>query len=253
MNLQRILTSWSIRQKLLLLLLVIFLPALGIIVASGLHERHDAILKAQHHASLLAQSLAAQQDQIASSTKTMLSVLAQLRQVQSLDAPACNELFRELRLRYPFYSTISAVTPDGNLFASSEPFQPGLNLSDRKHIRDAIRTLDFSVGEYIVGRVSKVNSLNFTFPVLDAHQKLVAIVIAGVNLNEFSRFISTANLPEGSAVIFTDHRGIRLYRLPEHEAAAIGEPATKGFFDSISGQAEEGLFEWEGSGWHNSH
>ena len=135
----------------------------------------DAILKAQHNASLLAQSLAAQQDQIANSTKTMLSVLAQLREVQSLNAPACNELFRELHLRYPFYSIIGAVTPDGNLFASSEPFQPGLNLSDRKHIRDAIRTLDFSVGEYIVGRVSKVNSLNFTFPVLDAQKKLVAI------------------------------------------------------------------------------
>ena len=246
MNLQRILTSWSIRQKLLLLLLVIFLPALGIIIASGLNQRRDAILKAQHNASLLAQSLAAQQDQMANSTKTMLSVLAQLRRVQSLDAPVCNELFRELQLRYPFYSTISAVTPDGKLFASSEPFQPGLNLSDRKHIRDAIRTLDFSVGEYIVGRVSKVNSLNFTFPVLDAQKKLVAVLIAGLNLNEFSHFISTVNLPAGSAVVFTDHRGIRLYRLPNHEAVAIGEPATKGFFDPISGQAEEGLFEWAG-------
>ena len=54
-------------------------------------------------------------------------------------------------------------------------------------------------------------------------------VIAGVNLNEFSRFISTANLPEGSAVVFTDHKGIRLYRLPEHEATAIGEPVHQGF------------------------
>src|SRR5271157_5434097 len=228
MNLQRILTSWSIRQKLLLLLLVIFLPALGIIVASGLNQRRDAILKAQHNAFLLARSLAAQQDQIASSTKTMLSVLAQLRQVQSLNAPPCNELFEELHQRYPFYSTISAVTPNGNLFASSEPFQPGVNLSDRKHIQDAIRTLDFSVGEYIVGRVSKVNSLNFTFPVLDAQKKLVAILIAGLNLNEFSRFISTVNLPAGSAVIFTDHQGRRLYRLPEHEATAIGGRVSQG-------------------------
>ena len=157
MILPRILTNWSIRQKLLLLLLVIFLPALGIIVASGLNQKRDAIQKAENKASILAQSLAAQQDQIANSTKTMLSVLAQLRMVQNLDAPACNELFRELRRRYPFYSTITAVTPDGNLFASSEPFQPGINLSDRKHIQDAIRTLDFSAGEYIVGRVSKFN------------------------------------------------------------------------------------------------
>ncbi len=176
----------------------------------------------------------------------MLSVLAQFREVHSLNAPACNELFRELRRRYPSLLDHICGHPGWQTLASSGPFQPGLNLSDRKHIRDAIRTLDFSVGEYIVGRVSKVNSLNFTFPVLDAQKKLVAIVIAGINLNEFGRFISTANLPEGSAVVFTDLKGIRLYRLPEHEATAIGEPATEGFFASISSQAAEGLFEWRG-------
>lgn len=241
---QRILTSWSIRKKLLLLLLVIFLPALGIIVVSGLNQRRDAILKAQRNASLLAQSLAAQEAQIASSTRTMLGILAQLREVQSLNAPSCNELFRELHLRYPFYSFIGAVTPDGNVFAASEPFQPVVNLSDRKHIQDAIRTLDFSVGEYIVGKISKVKSLNFTFPVLDGQKKLVAILIAGFNLNEFGRFITTVHLPEGSAVVFTDYKGIRLFRLPENEATPIGVRVLQDFFDPISGQAEEGWFEW---------
>jgi PAS domain S-box-containing protein len=244
MNFQRLFTAWSIRRKLLLLLLVIFLPILGIIVGSGLNQRRDAILKAQRDASILAQSLGAQQDQIANSTKTMLGILGQLREVQSLNGAACNELFRQLHLRYPFYSFIGAVTPDGNVFAASDPFQPGLNLSDRKHIQDAIKTLDFSVGEYIVGRISKVKSLNFTLPVLDAQKKLVAILIAGFNISEFGRFITTVNLPEGSAVVFTDHQGIRLYRLPENKATAVGKPALKGFFAPISGQAEEGLFEW---------
>jgi PAS domain S-box-containing protein len=245
MDIKRTFTQYPLRRKLLFLLLVIFLPALGIIVVSGLNQRREAILKAQHNASLLARSLAAQQNQVANSTKIMLSVLAQLRMVQNLDAQACNDVFRELRLRYPFYSTITAVTPDGNLFAASEPFQPGINLSDRKHIQDAIKTLDFSVGEYIVGRVSKVNSLNFTFPVLNAQKKLIAILIAGINLNEFDRFITDVHLPEGSAVVFTDHKGIRLFRLPEHGATAIGKPGAKGYFDAISGRAEEGLFEWK--------
>ena len=79
----KILTSWSIRKKLLLLLSVVFLPVLGIVVVSGLNQRHDAILKAQHNASLLAQSLAAQQEQIANATKTLLNVLAELREVQN--------------------------------------------------------------------------------------------------------------------------------------------------------------------------
>ncbi len=244
MNIKRIFTQSSFRRKLLFLLLVIFLPALGIIVVSGLNQRRDAILKAQHNASLLVQSLAAQQDQITNSTKIMLNVLAQLRIVQNLDAQACNHLFRELQLRYPIYSIISLATPNGNNSAASEPFQPGVNLSDRKHFQDAIRTLDFSVGEYIVGRVSKVHSLNFTFPVFSAQKKLVAILIAGINLDEYDHFITTVHLSEDSSVVFTDHKGIRLLRFPENEATAIGKPVTKGYFDAISGRAEEGLFEW---------
>ena len=99
------------------------------------------------------------------------------------------------------------------------PFAPGsINLADRKHIKDAIRTRDFSVGEYIVGMVSKAVSLNYTFPVLDAHQNLIAVVIAGFNLNEYARFLSKVSLPKGSAVVVTDWRGVprfaRIDRFP---------------------------------------
>jgi hypothetical protein len=119
-----ILTSLPIRKKLVLLLLLIFLPALGIIVASGVRQRRDGIAKAHNSASLVVESLAAQQEQIAIATKTMLGILAQLREVQALDAKACNKLFAELHHRYPFYSVILAATPDGNVFAASMPFAP---------------------------------------------------------------------------------------------------------------------------------
>ncbi len=55
------------------------------------------------------------------------------------------------------------------------------------------------------------------------HKKLVAILIAGFDLSEFGRFISAVNLPAGSAVAFTDSTGMRLYRLPQHEATPLGQ------------------------------
>ncbi|HUJ70027.1 MAG TPA: hypothetical protein VLW86_10925, partial [Syntrophorhabdales bacterium] len=154
MESRRILMGWPIRKKLLLLLLIIFLPALAAIVATGLSQRRNDIAKAGRDIMLLAQSLAAQQEQVTLSTKTMLATLARLPEVQRLDRKACSTLFQELNRQYPFYTVILGVTPDGRVFAASKPFQPGTDLSDRKHVRDAIRTFDFSVGEYIVGRVS---------------------------------------------------------------------------------------------------
>ncbi len=240
----KIMKSLPIRGNLLLLLLFIFLPAFGIIVASGLSNRRDEIKKAENSALLLVQSLAAQQEQIAISTKVMLSTLAQFHEVRSLDSEACNVIFREMYNRYPFYSVILAVTPDGNVWSASMPFERGsLNLADRKHVRDAIRTKDFSVGEYIRGRVSNKVSLNYTYPVFDASNNLVAILIAGFDLNEYARFVSKVSLPEDCAIVMTDHKGIRLYRFPSDDRTAPGTPLPADSFKLVSGNSGEGIFE----------
>ncbi len=244
---QRTLSSWPIRKKLLLFLMLVFLPASVIIVSSGLEQRRDEIAKAEKDALLLVQSLAAQQEQIVIGTRQMLSTLAQLPELQRLDSEACNELFSELHKRNPFYSTISAATPDGCLFAASAPFEPGsINLSDRKHFRDAIETGDFSVGEYIVGRLSNVPSINYAYPVLDANKDVVAVVIAGFRLNEFARFIMKANLPEGYAMAIADQKGMRLYRLPKSDAAAPGKPISWEGMGQASGDLDHGIFERTG-------
>ncbi len=234
----------SIRTKLLSMIFIIFLPAFAINISSGLDERRNEITKAQGNALLVAQSLAIQQEQIATGTKMMLGALSQMNEVKKLDAEACNTLFRELHERYPFYSIILAVTPDGNVFAASMPFEPGtINLSERKHIKDAIRTLDFSVGEYIKGKVSNTASLNYTYPVLDGNKQLIAIVIAGLRLDEYSKFISKANLAEDYTIAITDYKGVRLFRFPENAATAVGKSVLDSSIERMSGEKEQGIFE----------
>ena len=62
------LSSWSIRKKLLLLIFVAVLPALGIILFSGIeHREHHTVLTKQDILHLV-QSLAAQQEQLATNT-----------------------------------------------------------------------------------------------------------------------------------------------------------------------------------------
>ncbi len=247
MDIKRIFTQWSFQRKLLLFSLIILLPALGIIFSTGVSQRQHAIVKAQDDALLLVRSLVAQQEQIAIATKTMLSTLAQLPEVQNLEAPDCNRIFAELYRLHPFYASILAMTPDGYVFAGHSPLDPGkVNQSDRKYFRDAISSLDFSAGEYIIGRVSKTTSFNYSIPVLNANKKLVAVLTAGLNLHKFGQFISAVNLPAGSVVAFTDYKGIRLYRLPENDAIPIGKAVSQPFFDTIAGKAEEGLLDWKG-------
>jgi signal transduction histidine kinase/CheY-like chemotaxis protein len=238
--------SWPIQIKFFLLLLFIFIPASGIIVTENLEQRQEKIAEAQSRALLLVQSLAAQQQQIVAGTKQMLSTIAQLPEVRWMYSGSCNELFWRLHSHNPSYTNISAAAADGTLFASSIPFEPHLDLSDRKHIRDTLRTLDFSAGECIIGRASKVPSINYAYPVLDGDKNPVAVVIAGFNLAEFANFISEANLPDGSAVTITDHNGVRLYRSPEDEAKGPGKRIPNSLFQLISGTLGQALFERTG-------
>ncbi|MFZ0932418.1 MAG: PAS domain S-box protein [Syntrophobacteraceae bacterium] len=242
MLLQRVVTSWSIRRKLLVLILTVLLPAGGIIVLDGIKDRSLELEDAKHHAILMVESLSTQQGQIAAETRLMLRTLAQSPQLQSLDTEACNKLFRELRDQNQVYSAISASTPDGDMFASTTPFEPGsVNISERKYIKDTMKSVDFSAGEYMLGRATNIPAIYYGYPVRDAGKRIIAIVGAGFRLSEYDSFIKKANLPSDSAVVILDHQGLRLYRYPEDDAAPLGRPLATGF-EQIAG-LDDGTFE----------
>ena len=130
------------------------------------------------------------------------------------------------------------------MFAASKPFKPGtVNLADRKHIKDVIRTLDFSVGEYMTGRVSAMQSLNYTYPVLNSRRKLIAIVIAGFGLDEYERFVKQVNMPAGYSVAILDWRGARLFRAPADPNIVAGERIADESMADMSRGGEQGFFE----------
>src|ERR1019366_7818624 len=239
MEQKTIMERWSNGKKLQALVLVVFFPAVAVFLATCFNQRRSQIEEARRNALFMVKSLTAQQEQIASATKTMLTLLAQLPAVRSRDARECNHLFGEIHRQFPVYSVILAVTPDGNVCAASMPFKPGtINLADRKHVRDAIQTRDFSVGEYIVGRISNVRSLNYTYPVFDTEGSLVAVVIVGFNLDEYSRFLSKDNPARGAAVAIADWKGVRLFRMPEAPTAGTGTPLPPDVFQLLSGRSQ---------------
>ncbi len=238
------LSSWSISRKFLLLLPIILLPISGIVVTSSISHRADEIRMAEKDALLLVQGLAAQQEQLTAATKQMLSILARLPAVRNLDASACDKLFSEVKENDPICSFIGVTTPDGNLVADSAPFFPGaVNLSGRKNVKDAISTLDFSVGEYIVGKVTKVPSINFSYPVQDVNKAILAILIAALGLDEYAQFLTKVNLPRDSVCTVTDHKGRRLFRFPETGSVPLGALVDEDTLRRISGDREQGVFE----------
>lgn len=230
MHLKTIATTWSIRKRLILLILAVFLPLTGIVLFQGMRDRKKALEDGAQYATTIVESLAAQQGRIEAGTRQMLSTLAQLPQVESLNATACNDIFRKITSRYKYYSNVSLAAPNGNIAADSQPFEPGsVNVSDRKYFKEAVKKLDFAAGEYVVGRTSKLPSIHFAYPVLDANNKLIAIITAGFKLTVYESFIRKVDLPPDSAIVIGDYKGVRLYRYPQNSAAPLGQSFTQGY------------------------
>ena len=237
-------TSWSIRRKLVLLLMVVFLPASGIIVASGIDQRNHEIEEAEENALLLVHVLAVQQEQVAAGIQQMLGALAMLPEVRRLDAEACNRIFQDLRRRYPSYSMVAAVTAEGTILAASPPLPAGhTGLSGEKCFVDALGTLDFSAGEYVPGNDEGMRTIHYAQPVTDAAGSPVGVVIAGFDLNECIRVLQRVGFSDNIGITIADHRGVVLYHVPEQQVAVPGKMLPKETFMRISGAPEGGTFE----------
>ncbi len=230
----------SIRNHLLILVIISVLPALGIIINSGLVRQYNDMEGARKDAQRLIQNLALDHERTIASTRQFLMTLAQLPDVQNQNAPACNKLFRKLHKENPLYATIFAATAEGMVFSNALPFSP-FSIRNRKYIRDIMQTKEFSVGEYMIGVASGIPVLPCACPVLDSRGRIKGFVVAGLDLDRYDRIFGKTKLPEGAVFSLFDHKHIRLNRYPDPDGY-IGKPDLPEMIRHMSASAEGRTF-----------
>lgn len=231
--------GWSIRTHLILLVAFAVTPALAIILYTGLEQKQNSLGEAHGQCSALVRALAGDMTNTVSSTRQLLTTLAVLPQVRSLDARACNGLFRKILHSDARYLNLQLFRPTGESVASVAPPPPGLNVSDRKYFRDAVHRRAFSAGEFIVGRTVNRPTFNFALPVMGDRGKLLGVVQAAINLERVNGIFDKSHFPAGSALVLLDGTGTVLF----HTADArhlIGTKDDQGIFnDMIAAQGSE--------------
>jgi PAS domain S-box-containing protein len=238
----------SIRANLLFIVLLAVMPALGIILYSGLEERQQSIEDARQSILLLTHAMAESQQDFTHSVHQVLSTLSFLPQVQRLDPEQCGEIFRAMLEQHPGYVNIALTDPAGQVLASGRPLRT-LDLADRKHVREAIEKKAFAIGEFIVSRTgSGTPAFAFAYPVLNQNKSLKGVLTAAIRLVNFGVFHEISSLPESSFVALTDYQGIRLFYYPPHkDTNPIGEPISRSSWENASQAGDKGIFVGRGS------
>jgi steroid delta-isomerase-like uncharacterized protein len=219
----------NLRLRFLLMVLLAMVPAVGLLYLNAAEQRDAAVEEAREDARRLASLAAGDHRRVIESTRDLLTALSQMPGIQAMDATACGTLLADLLAQLPLYANLGVISADGQLACSAIPVSGSVNLSDRAYFRATIQTRDFTIGEYQIGRVTNVASLNSGYPIFDENDKLIGVVYAALDLAQFKRFAATARLPEGSVLTVYDQRGTILVREPDAGNlaghSALGTPA----------------------------
>ncbi len=208
----------SLRVRLLLLVVLAFLPSLILTLYTAAEQRQRAEVEVQQTALRLVRLATSNQNQLVEGARQLLVALGALPAVRNCEARNCTTFFATLLEQYPLYANLWAVdTEEGNVFCSAIPFDGPLNVADDPYYRQTIQARGFTGGEYTREPVSGAAVMPFGYPVPAGWESPLAAVFAGIDLNWLYQFVAEAGLPPGSTLTVIDRNGMVLTRYPDPE------------------------------------
>jgi PAS domain S-box-containing protein len=201
--------SISIRAQLFLLILIVAIPAIGIIIYSGMKSRNDAIADARRETYQLVDKLTSEQQNLVSAAEQLLITLAQLPDVRNHQTTKVQPILRRLHRLNAWYSNIYVADQEGNVWAQAVDAKP-FSISDRRYFLNARASGRFSSGEYVLSRATGKTAFNFAYPMTDERGVLFGVVNIGIKMPYFEHILEHSQLTPGTRYILIDHRGVIL-------------------------------------------
>jgi diguanylate cyclase (GGDEF)-like protein len=237
----------SLRTGLVVLVLVALLPAVILVVLSGLNRREADQKRAAEDSIRFAQLISSQYMETRQSALQTLTVLATLDSVR--EPARCSQELASLRQRFPQYVGFAYADASGTVTCSSTPPEPGLppeSVADRNYFVQAMARNTFSEGEFRFNERTQKPTIAFAYPIRDDDGQPAGTVIASLDLTWFNVVLSLEDIPRDMTVTLFDRNGTVLSRYPDPRNRWVGQQyGESGLFKRIS-TGEAASFQTEG-------
>ena len=234
---------FSLRVRLLTLVLLMVVPWLLLMTYTQVEERKAAVANVNEDALRLIRIVTTNQATQVEAARQLMIAFARLPQLHTQDAAACNAFLAEMLAAYPAYINFAVADPNGNLVCSALPFRGTINLADRTYFKMAIQMRDFAIGDYAIGKITQRPALSYGYPLLDSSGQLNGVVILTQNLNWLTSALAHVTFPPGAVLIVTDRNGTVLARMPD-AGDWIGKVLPEAqVLEEVSDQRDGGVFE----------
>ena len=230
--------AMSIRAQLLLMAFIVALPAMGIIIYSGLEQRKEAINNARVETKKLADNIASEQQNLVAAAQQLVSALAQMPHVKSHDTAKVQAILVDILRLNPQYLNIFIADRSGKMWVSAVPMKSTFSMSDRRYFRNARSSGQFSSGEYIIGRIFGRPTISFGYPFKNQRGEFGGVIAVNFDLAYCRQLLERSKLPEGSSYVLIDHKGVILSR-GIHPKPYVGKHVGQEMFRAMQAGPDE--------------
>lgn len=213
----------TLRPRLLLLVLLAILPALVLVVYTGVEERLLARELARDQAQHLRHAVIRRQDDEILGTRQVLATLSRVGDVREERSAACTPLFARMLQQYPQITSLLAIRPNGQVFCSTLPVKNAPIFPAYSDIQRALQSDDLTIGKYYLVPDTSNVVLALYYPVFGDGGQAQSVLFATLELTWLGELATGLGLLPGSTITVFDQNGMTLARYPDAQQW-IGKP-----------------------------
>jgi PAS domain S-box-containing protein len=202
----------SIRTQILLLAFIVAVPAVVIIIYSGIYMREEALVEARMETLRLADTIAAEQQNLITAAKQAIITLAQLPDVKKQNTAKVQPILHDILQLNTQFSNIFMTDRNGIVWGTAVPQLLHQNVSDRRYFKNALASGQLSSGEYVISRATTNPAFNVAAPLKNERGATIGVISVGFVLDAYKHALERAKLPVGTSFVLLDHKGTVLYR-----------------------------------------
>jgi signal transduction histidine kinase/HAMP domain-containing protein len=204
-------------SRLFVLVAIALLPTIAIQVYNEFDLSHARQIEVQSHALNLAELASSEQGQIVQGIHQALIALSELPAIKTKDTQGCNAYLSKIKQRYPGFITFIVVDMNGSSFCDATNDHRATTVAGRPYFGNALKTGEFSVGEFSIGRLTGRKVLQFALPFYDDDGRMNGVIVAALSLDWLADHIAQKGAPAGGALAILDRNGTYLARYPDNE------------------------------------
>jgi len=206
-------SSRTLQLRLLILVFVAFIPALGFFwYANGKLRTLQMEAKEQELAQR-AQGIATEYRLLLDESRRYLATLAEFPEITSGRAPTCTEYLQRAIRHTEEYTTLSLIGMDGYLACGAVTPDGELYLGDRAYFTRASSRGGFAVGSFTLGRISGLPVLGVAQPIFEG-EELAWILASSIDLGVLADRAAHIPLPDGYTFTVLNRDRRVMVRLP---------------------------------------